>query len=92
MIEPHILDAFEIVQLLCFRVGVVKAQIAIAAVRLCVAEVNVHGLGMSNVKNAIGLWRETSLHLEQTKACLAYWHAIGNNKTRLLVDTCNSRA
>lgn len=68
--EPHILDAFKIAQLLCFRVRVVKAQIAIPAVCLCIAEVDVHGLGMSNVKNTIGLGRETSLHLKQTRLLL----------------------
>jgi hypothetical protein len=45
-----------------FRVGIVKAEVAVALVLLGNHETETHGLGMSNMDVTIRFRRETSMH------------------------------
>ncbi len=63
--EPgdHVEDTGEEFLLLLLRIGVVVAQEGDAVVRLSVPEVDVNGLGVSDVEDAVRLRRKPSSHL-----------------------------
>ena len=51
-------DAVDVLGVFFFRVGVVKAQVAHAAIVACQAEVDADAFGVANVQVAVGLGRE----------------------------------
>mmetsp|Transcript_9586 Transcript_9586/g.20422 ORF Transcript_9586/g.20422 Transcript_9586/m.20422 type:complete len:458 (-) Transcript_9586:436-1809(-) len=66
-LPPHprhnLLDVLNVLQLLSLRVGVIVPQVAHSVVLPGHAKVHKHGLGMSNVQVAVGLWGEAGHHL-----------------------------
>ena len=62
--EPlHVLlDGFDVFGVFLHRVGVVEAQVALAVVFLCKAEVDADGLRVPDVQIAVGLRREAGMH------------------------------
>ena len=60
---PHGLqDAPEVSAFLSLRVRVIVAQITMATVVSSVTEVDKNGLGVTDVKEAVGLWGETRVY------------------------------
>jgi hypothetical protein len=54
-----LLDVLDILDVLLGWVGIVETEVAMSLAHLGLHEVETHGLAMSNVKVAIGLWWET---------------------------------
>ena len=62
--EPlHVLlDGFDVFGIFLHRVGIVEAQVALAVIFLCKAEVDADGLRVPDVQIAVGLRREAGMH------------------------------
>jgi hypothetical protein len=55
-------DRFDILDVFLFRIGVVETQVCVSPELVRVSEIDADGLGVADVKVAVRLWREASLH------------------------------
>src|SRR5215472_1862491 len=69
--SDRLFDGVLVLDVLFDGVGIVKAEMADAAILCGEAEIEADGLGMPNVKVAIGLWREASNHSSAILAATA---------------------